>query len=151
PEIEEAWAQATRALAKNGLSMRDLPLYLILGRNSAGVDAIFKGSQLTFFVNNVPAESDAPLHVYADNEGIYVACSDTSLLGQHAAVLAGAAQLRRDSYASVQNDEDDAFKTAAPGGLLKDIREVLRRAEAAGRGPDQLTDEERRQLRSLQV
>jgi len=150
PDIDAAWEQACRSLGRNGITVRDLPLYLMLGRNAAGVDAVFKGSQLTFIVNNVPSESDAPLHVYVDNEGIYVACSDTSLLGQHAAVLAGATDLRRDSYASVENEEDDAFKTAAPGGLLKDIREVLRRAEAEGRGPDQLTEEERRQIRLLQ-
>src|ERR1051326_5378055 len=150
PDIDQAWEQALRALGRNGITARDLPLYLVLGRNAAGVDAVFKGSQLTFIVNNIPPETDAPLHLYADNEGIYVACSDTSLLGQHAAVLAGAAELRRDSYATVENEEDDAYKTAAPGGLLKDIREVLRRAEAEGRGLDQLTDEERRQIRLLQ-
>jgi hypothetical protein len=88
PDIREAFAEARAALAEAGLPLTDLPLYLVVGRPAAGVGSLFTASRLTFTVRGVPGRGDAPVQVYANTKGIYVACPGASLLGRLSAALA---------------------------------------------------------------
>ena len=87
PDIDEAWAEAVYALKEAGIEIEQTPLVLILGRPSGTVDDLFFASQLPLQVRTVPRRAEAPLHVYANKEAIYVTCEGASLLGRAAQLL----------------------------------------------------------------
>ncbi|MCC6418647.1 MAG: hypothetical protein IT429_10470, partial [Gemmataceae bacterium] len=105
PDIDAAWEEAVRTLAQNNIQVTDLPLFFVLGRTK-GPDGAEPGergrkaeetlfhqaAQLTLAVKQCPNTADAPLHVYATREAIYVTCAGASLLGRQAAILAGKVQ-----------------------------------------------------------
>jgi hypothetical protein len=86
-DIDEAWAEAVIALKEAGIEIAHTPLYLIIGRPSGSVDDLFYASQLPLQVRTVPRRAEAPLHVYANKEAIYVTCEGASLLGRTAELL----------------------------------------------------------------
>lgn len=91
PEIDEAWRKAVAALEESGIGLLDAPLFLVLGRPLGGEAAFFGAAEpeLVFRVKGAPSSPDAPLHVFAGSEGIFVTCPSISLLGRQAAILAG--------------------------------------------------------------
>ncbi len=156
PDIDAAWDEAVAALDDAGIGLTDVPLFLILGRTAGGDEALFSASQLAWTVENVPPEPEAPLHVYANDEAIYVTCSGASLLAYQAATWSGDAELLAAIEAldgqerPVESADDDAFKTLQPKGKIQqDVQALLARAAAEGRGPHELTESEREQIRSL--
>ncbi len=88
PDIDEAWAEGVKALKDAGIDLGRTPLYLVLGRPLGSVDDLFYASQLPLQVRTVPRRADAPLHVYANKEGIFITCEGASLLGRAAELLA---------------------------------------------------------------
>lgn len=166
PDIDEAWDEALRALDGAGIDLADAPLFLVVGRPAAGEEALFEASQMPFKVHNVPRRPEAPLHVYAHREGIYVACPGAGALGQQAALFAGDATLpdggradrggRADDYATGAMDaETFGGQTNDPGEIDKwmKMKEILARARARaraeGRDGSELTPEEKRELALL--
>lgn len=78
PELEYAWKAGLFALSSNGLSIQSIPVYLILGSSGERQEkAIFDASGLGMRVEGVP-EGPAPIHWYANADGIYICCSDSS-------------------------------------------------------------------------
>lgn len=78
PDMDYAWNAGLFALGTNGLSIRSIPIYLILGTKSEQQErAIFAGANLGMRVEGVP-EGPAPIHWYANPDGIYICCSDSS-------------------------------------------------------------------------
>jgi hypothetical protein len=153
PDIDQAWDEAVRALEKAGVDLREVPLFLVLGRPMGTEAALFEGAQLQLKVANVPIREGAPLHVFANRDGIYVTCAGASLLGRQAAILAGEADsgpgAALDSPFAGAAGGDDIFKTLQPKGRLKEVQSVLERAREQGRKPDQLTEEEKQEIRLL--
>lgn len=155
PDIDAAWEDACAALQDKGIALADAPLFLILGRPSTGETSLFDAAQLKFLVSNVPSSSGAPVHVFANRDGIYVTCTGASLLGQLSRIVAGEAgdSIRSPAASSLDNsggeDEDAQFKTLAPKGRLKSVQNILAAAREEGRGPDQLSDQERAEIRGL--
>ena len=154
PDIDQAWDEAKRALSKAGLGLSDAPLFLILGRTAeADEGVLFGASQLPWTVNQAPARKEAPLHVWANPDGIYVTCVGASLLGQQAAILAG--EVPSDN-AEVSSGEAASFqpdKTLTPGKgpeAVRKIESVLSRVRQEGRSYDQLSEEERREIARLE-
>jgi hypothetical protein len=161
PEIDRAWDAAVKALAQANIQVTDLPLFLVLGRPEGpeGPDAAEKArmaeealfhtaAQLPLAVKQTPADPQAPLHVYATREAIYVTCAGASLLGRQAAILAGEVEATAEAAAVVAGAEDDAaMKTLIPGALApaKKAADVV--ADIAKKGA--ATDEDRRMLRRL--
>jgi IcmF-related N-terminal domain len=80
PDIEAAWNEAVLALGGRSLDLRDLPLFLILGQTAAGEKALFQAARVTLKLDQTPTRDNVPLHVYANEQGIYVFCPGLSLL-----------------------------------------------------------------------
>ncbi len=82
PELDAAWMEAESALVQAGINLREVPLFLMLGKPIGAVDAIFSASKITWLVRQVPLRVDAPFQVYAHRQAIFVALGEQSTLGQ---------------------------------------------------------------------
>jgi hypothetical protein len=149
PDIDAAWEAGLQALHKAGLGLTDLPLFLILGQAEEDEKALFQATALPLKVRQTPPQADAPVHVYATPEAIYVTCPGASVLGRYATSLAG----KSADSAMVVNQpsaEDSPIDvTLRPQGgsaPVRQIHEIVARAEREGRV---LSKEERRELRRL--
>jgi hypothetical protein len=152
PDITEAWEEARRALDRAGIDPRDVPLFLVLGRTEGTSAALFQAARLPLVVKQAPAREEAPLHVYATREAIYVTCEGTSLLGSHAALLAGEATHDFES-GSVTEDVQGTLAmmemTMRPGNApsaVPAIQAILERAKNERRA---LLPEEKRRIRTM--
>lgn len=88
PDIDRAWQAGLAELQRHGLYFSEIPLFLILG--SAGEEhesSLFDASRLSLNVRQVP-RGPAPLHWYANAEGIYLACGDACCLSRLAELAA---------------------------------------------------------------
>jgi len=80
PDIDAAWQAGKEALRKQGLSLGDMPVFLVLG--STGEDqerALFEASKSAVVVPGVP-QGPAPLHWYANNDRIFLCCTGAGWL-----------------------------------------------------------------------
>src|SRR5205807_2466832 len=78
PDIDEAWDQAVRALSREGISLNDVPLFVVLGKPVGTEEALFTASGLNLSVRGAP-HRDAPVRVYGNRDGVYVTCPGASL------------------------------------------------------------------------
>ncbi len=79
-DIDFAWKSGLDALAKNGLDIRSIPVFVILGSaDEAREHALMAASGINMRVQSVP-EGPAPLHWYANPEGIYLFCTGAGSL-----------------------------------------------------------------------
>jgi hypothetical protein len=156
-DIDAAWDDVLTALRQAGLHISDLPLFLFLGQPEDEERALFQASQLNLVVKQAPPRPDAPLHVYATREAIYLTCAGASLLGRHARSLAGKfpEQATPTRGRTADEEEDILTSTFSPraggpmdpnAGTVSDMIKVLHQAELEGRS---LTKVEKRELRSL--
>jgi hypothetical protein len=161
PDIDQAWDEARAALNQQGIDLTDVPLFFLLGRPLAAEEAMMQASQVPLAVRKAPARDDAPLHVYANRDGIYVTCAGCSLLGKQAAILAG----ETDSGLSTGSDASpggaspdfDPTATMSPAQLMhtmsgkdspeKEVARIILRARDEGR---EITASERQRMRILQ-
>src|SRR4051812_2836410 len=90
PDIDRAWEAALVALDHASIDLTQAPLFLIFGSPIGTEEALFNATRLPFEVGRTPRGSDAPLHVYANRDGIYLTCPGASLLARQAALLAEA-------------------------------------------------------------
>ena len=149
PDITEAWDEAMHALARARMDLREAPLFLVVGRTEGSMEALFKASKLPLDVRQAPAREDAPLHVFATRDAVFVTCEGASLLGRHAAGLAGRDD-GADAEARPAGEDDPLGKTNRPdqvGGPLREIAAILVRAQKERREP---TAEEQRRIRLLE-
>src|SRR5262249_44673085 len=104
-------------------------------------------AQLPLAVKQTPADPQAPLHVYATREAIYVTCAGASLLGRQAAILAGEVEGAVGPGAPPAGEVDPGA-TLVPGAMApaKKVADVV--GDIAKKG-GAATDEERRMLRRL--
>ena len=145
PDIAEAWDEAMHALARGRVDLRDVPLFLVVGRSEGSMASLLRASRLNLEVKQAPAEDDAPLHVYATRDAVFVTCEGASLLGRYATVLAG--QAEGEVGAPLEGGED--VKTLMPGGAgsqVQEIQAIIKRAQAERRQPNA---EENRRMRML--
>lgn len=152
PDIDEAWEEAVYTLNQAGIDLREAPLFLVLGRTSEPEEALFSVPQLRLTVKKAPRKGDAPLHVYGSRDGVFITCPGASLLGRQASLLLS--DEGEPIVSSVSSDEDAALKTLGKEdlrGVTKDIQQVLERARKEGRGPEQLNEDEREELRRMRA
>ena len=157
PDIDDAWAEAVKALEQGNIDLTEAPLFLVVGKPAAPEEVLFAAARLNFTVKQSPRRSDAPLHVYANRDGIYVSCGGASLSGRQAEILyAGSSGGGSDSALGGSDSglggggsSEDMFKTVQPGGLMKEMQAVLARAREQGRDPSQLSEDEKREIRML--
>jgi hypothetical protein len=82
PDIDHAWKTGLAELQRQGLDLGHTPLFLVLG--SAGTrqeKALFSASQLNLNVKEFPS-GPAALHWFANPDGVYLVCSETSCLSK---------------------------------------------------------------------
>jgi hypothetical protein len=155
PDIDAAWNEAVMALHRAGIHASDPPLFLVLGRAEDNEEALFQAAAIPLAVKRTPAGRGAPLHVYANREGIYVTCPGASLMGRQAAILSGAVEFagptetEEGGRALPLTDVFDPNATMKPQGKALDVQAILTRAREQGRTPQQLTDEEKEEIRLM--
>jgi hypothetical protein len=148
-DITHAWDEARAMLEKEGFDLRELPLFLIVGRTESGLEPLFQASKLQLRVKHAP-RPDAPLHVYASPEAVFVTCEGASLLGRQGAFLIGSsAGASANPGAAIFDEDDQGNKTLAPinaGGAVPELLAIRDRALKQGRS---LTPDEQRRMRAL--
>jgi hypothetical protein len=125
PDIDAAWDQAVEALTRAEISLLETPLFLILGRNKAGDEALFKASRLRLAVEPFPGGPGDPLRVSANRDGIWVTCAGASLLAQYVPVSTGGegrVPSASETLTGLGDDFEDAEKTIGGGSGLKTMR-----------------------------
>src|SRR5262245_61769497 len=93
PDIDKAWQEGVEALAREGLSLADSPVFLVLGlRNERQVRAFMNSAGLQYAVFGAPEGGANPLYFYAiknyalkKDESwnvVYIMLTDTSQLSK---------------------------------------------------------------------
>src|SRR5262249_36356517 len=147
--IDEAWEEAMTALHKGGIDVTDPPLFLLLGRSPGNEAPLFDATHFPLLVKQAPPRMNAPLHVYGSRDCIFVTCPDASLLGRHAAILAGEAEGSTPGSPLAAESGFDPNKTLIPQGHALDVQAVLTRAREQGRDPQHLTEEENQEIKAI--
>ncbi|MHC4398305.1 MAG: type VI secretion protein IcmF/TssM N-terminal domain-containing protein [Planctomycetota bacterium] len=86
PDIDYAWQAGLAELEGHGLDPSQVPIFLVLG--SAGEQqekSLLDASAISFRMREVP-QGPAALHWYANPDGVYLVCTQTSCLSKLAAV-----------------------------------------------------------------
>jgi hypothetical protein len=137
PEVDRAWNEITDALELAGVDLTRTPLFLVLGRPAGPEAALFEAAGLSLSVAQTPRRADAPLHAYATADGIYVTCSESSLFGQYAGIMAdeAASAARRDAAEScdlgevmrtpVEQDAASASAACSPQNHAEPFQEAV--------------------------
>lgn len=82
PDIDYAWKAGIDALARNEIDLMATPIFLVLGSSDEAFEkALFDASRLSLRIREIP-QGPAALHWYANPEGIYLVCTDTSCLSK---------------------------------------------------------------------
>jgi hypothetical protein len=151
PDINEAWDEACAALYRARIDLRDVPVFLVLGRPEGPMATLFQSSRLTLEVKQAPASPDAPLHVYATRDAVYVTCEGASVSGPHAALLAGVGKEKENpAHAVGDNVEDTLAMTIRPGfapGAASEVQKYLAKIRREGRA--ELTPQDKREVRAM--
>lgn len=84
PDIDRAWEHVVAELAAAGIPVAEVPIFLVVGQPAGSEQALFAGSQLELTLEDVPKDPTSPLHVYANEDAIFVTCAGASLLGRQA-------------------------------------------------------------------
>jgi hypothetical protein len=126
PDIDEAWDQAVEALNHAGISLSDVPLFLVLGRPESPEEHFFAASQIAFQVKQTPPGLGAPLHVYGNRDAVFVTCAGCSLMGKQASLLA------------LEGIESDTGGGTMDPGFLEDSSKTLKPSQNEQRVMKQL-------------
>ncbi len=126
PDIDSAWQRAVAALEQAGLDLNRTPLFLLLGRPADGELNVFDAARMPLVQPPTPKTPAAPLRVAASTEGVYVLCSDVSLLTQYAALRAREADRRAHTgRAAVPPAATAQARPIASGGAAVEVTEDL--------------------------
>lgn len=165
PDIDAAWAAGLKALRRNKIPLKKVPLFLILGKLRGDERNLFDAAGMDMPVPGVPGPG-APVRVFCANfksnkgapvPAIFVCCPDASVLAAQAAFLAGEL-VEGDEEEAVEGDEqeEEDWDTASialdgtivPGkvGGAQKVLDLLSQGQGAVHSPvtrHQLTQEER--------
>ncbi len=91
-DVDKAWKAGMEELERHGLDISQIPVFLVLG-SSAEVQekAVFDASRLSLNLRGLP-QGPSALHWYANPDGIYIVCANTSGLSRLAAVARSVAE-----------------------------------------------------------
>lgn len=139
PEIDAAWSEAMMALNQASIDISRVPVFLVLGRPASGEESFFQAGHLHLAVQATPHRPGVPLRVYANRDAVFLTCTESSLLGHQANLFAEHA----DKEAS------RARLHAGNGEQGNAVQDLLAQAQKEGRGPNELTDEEKLRISAL--
>ena len=115
-EIDRAWREARAAMRRAAVELGDLPVFLVLGNPVGGSTSLFHASGMPLAVSDVPRRPDAPIHVFATYEAIFVTCPGLSALGHLATSRIGTASAV-DSTAVASSTPPGSDREASGGAL----------------------------------
>ena len=82
PDIDRAWKDGLSALSKQGLSLDEVPLFLVLGASDERHgEAVMRASGLKFSVPGAP-DGRAPLRWYVNERAAFLVCSGAGCLSR---------------------------------------------------------------------
>ena len=98
-------------------------MFLVLGGSISGEASLFRAAGLKFQVKQVPTEQAQPVHVTANNDGIWVSCPGASVLGQFLSAFGSQGMAPGEvSLDTLSGEPADAFKTMGLGGGGETLR-----------------------------
>lgn len=115
-DIHAAWTEAQESLTAADIELKTVPVFILLGRAAGGVGAVANASRLAFPVRGVPDRGDAPIKVFANPQGVYVACPGVGLLSELAGRMThevGPTEVPVISAKSVFDDDGDEDRSSA--------------------------------------
>src|SRR5262249_29612172 len=77
-DISAAWSEAHTALEAAGLVLGQVPVFLVLGKAGAELDAVLAAARVPLQVRPVPRSG--AVQVFASREAVFVCCPGASLL-----------------------------------------------------------------------
>lgn len=123
PDLDADWRAGISALSEHGIDLQSHPIFLFFGADSEAQEAaLMRASGLSLLVQNVSGNSRR-LRWYADGQGIYLFCSDSSW-------LSGLSNLKKqkNSHEPVNSERNrldqhitSPLPTAPAGSLMKPI------------------------------
>lgn len=116
PDIDRTWEHVVAELAAAGIPIAEVPIFLVVGQPAGSEQALFAGSQLELTLEDVPKDPNAPFHVYANEDAIFVTCAGASLLGKQARLFMEeetATPIRKEA-ARVSGSPDDLATGSQP-------------------------------------
>jgi hypothetical protein len=139
-DIENAWTEALRQLDAAGIDLREAPVFLVLGRPAGALEHFFAATRMPFQVRHTP-DGDAPLHVYAGRQAVFVTCEGTSLLSMQAKRLLEDEPLPAPAHPAPLTDMlasgTPVPEPVAVGGLLDPIEQTSEPASLSTAQPAQ--------------
>lgn len=151
PKLDAAWEEINAALRKAGIGWADAPVFLVLGRNLGGDQALFRAARYDFLVKAPVRSADQPeppIRCYANREIIFLTAGDASLLSRFAEFLSTAAEEETVEKTLNLYQTMAAGQEAAPGDAREAV-DLLQTVHRHGRSAGQLTEEEQDQLRQI--
>jgi len=79
PEIDRVWEAALASMAQQSIDPSETPLFIVMGPSSVTAANAFMASSYLQFPVTIPV-GPAPLHVFANQQGIYVVCTESCCL-----------------------------------------------------------------------
>jgi hypothetical protein len=107
------------------MQLPQVPLFFVVGRPEAAEEHLFDASGLKLIVKQTPANPRAPIHVFADRDGVYVTCRGASVLGKLADILS-LEDVPESAVAEQGEAGEDLDKTMRPGSREQAVIEMLR-------------------------
>lgn len=77
PDIDEAWAAGLDGLAREGLDLHSLPIFLVAGLTEKEEPLFFTAGKFSAKVVAPQAGDRAALHFYANREALFITCTTT--------------------------------------------------------------------------
>jgi hypothetical protein len=119
PDIDFAWKAGRAELEKNGIDLTETPIFLVLGTASeAHEKAIADGARLRLRIREIPV-GPAALHWYANPDGVYIFCTETSALSK----LANVAEKLRNEAPYPQPQLNIPASASIRGTIVPDAQE----------------------------
>lgn len=131
-DIHEAWTTGLRWLAEEGITIDEVPLYLVLGKPAAGDEAFFRAAE---FGLNVFAPNAGPVRFRANRHVVFVSAPDACLLsGLAEALPAGGSRTPDgpDDAPVTFGNMGQTVNVGALGGDFERVRELLAKKQDEG-------------------
>ena len=115
PDIDRAWKAGIEELDRQGIDLKQVPLFLIFGALGLRQEkSLFDAGRLDLAMREVPAGT-APIHWYAGPNGVYLVCSAVGCQSRIAALGAEAMSGDR-SHAAPRGGAQSIRGTVVVGG-----------------------------------
>lgn len=113
PDIDRAWKAAVEAMAEQSIDPSETPIFLVLGPGSDDAVRSFMAASNVTFPVRAPS-GPAPLHVFANQQSVYIVCTETCQLAR--LLAGGGAAAAPAGQPSPQPAAFDPTRTMQVGG-----------------------------------